>query len=52
MRMTYASNLYDYWTAYLRAEARGDGPQWKNADPERARIINDILREMVERDSG
>lgn len=52
MRMSYALNLYETWSAYLRAEVRGDAVQWKNADPQRMRLINDILRGKVRRESG
>lgn len=51
-RMTHALNLYELWSGYLAAEARGDGVQWKNSDPQRARAINDLLRDKLARDSG
>lgn len=52
MRMSYALNVYEHWSGYLRAEAQGRGTQWKNADPQRARFVNDILREDFERQNG
>ena len=51
-RMEHALNLYDLWAGFLAAQERGEGIQWKNADPQRARAINEILREKLERDSG
>ncbi len=48
-KMDYALNVYETWSAFLRAEAAGDSIKWKNADPQRARFINDILRGKLAR---
>jgi len=52
VRMTYALNVYDLWSGYLRAEKQGHASEWKNADPQCARAINDILRGKLARCSG
>lgn len=51
-RMSACLNTYNAWSGYLQAEAQGNAIDWKNADPQRAQFINDILRYKLERDYG
>lgn len=51
-QMTYALNVYENWSAYLRAERSGDALRMKKSDPQYERFINEILRGKWERKHG
>jgi len=51
-KMTHAVNVYENWSAYLRAERSGDAARMKANDPQFERFVNEILRGKWERDHG